>query len=80
MTLWRTIQKQSGKSVKECAKELKIAPSTLYSYLKGIKPAPYYVQIYFLRLRGLEIDLINANYLEDRIKEMRKWEKLFLVL
>lgn len=69
MTLWREIQKNSGKSVQNCAKELNISPATLYKYLSCTKPVPYYVQIYFLRLRGLDIDLINANYLEKRIKE-----------
>lgn len=68
-TMWKQMRISAGLTVQEVADDLKVNRQTIYKYEKGTKPMPLKAQIYYLKARGLEIDLINAKYLEEVLRE-----------
>lgn len=70
----KKIREEKGLKVKEVAKDLKCSDKFIYAVESGKRVMPIKGQIYYLKMRGLEIDLINAKYLQERLNE-RKVDK-----
>ena len=76
ITMWRKIRIEKGLTIEEVAYDLKVSDKCISKYETGSKPMPVYAQIYYLKMRGLEIDLINAKYLQERLNERKLFEDL----
>ncbi len=76
MTMWRKIRIEKGLTIEEVAYDLKVSEKCISKYETGSKPMPMYAQIYYLKMRGLEIDLINAKYLQDLLNERKAFEDI----
>lgn len=76
MTMWRKIRIEKGLTIEEVAYDLKISEKCVSKYETGSKPMPVYAQIYYLKMRGLEIDLINAKYLQEVLNERKVFEDI----
>ncbi len=76
MTMWRKIRIEAGKNTEKIARDLKISEKCVSKYETGSKPMPVYAQIYYLKMRGLEIDLFNAEYLQEVLNERKLFEDL----
>jgi len=76
MTMWRKIRIEAGKNTEKIARDLKISEKCVSKYETGSKPMPVYAQIYYLKMRGLEIDLFNAEYLQEVLNERKVFEDL----
>ena len=69
---WQGIRKNKGLTVKEVSNDLKCSDKFIYAVESGTRVMPVKGQIYYLKMRGLEIDLINARYLEERFNNKIK--------
>ena len=76
ITMWRKIRIEKGLTIEEVAYDLKISEKCISKYETGSKPMPVYAQIYYLKMRGLEIDLINAKYLQEVLNERKVFEDI----
>ena len=76
MTMWRKIRIEKGLTIEEVAYDLKVSEKCISKYETGSKPMPVYAQIYYLKMRGLEIDLINAKYLQEVLNERKVFEDI----
>jgi len=76
MTMWRKIRIEAGKNTEKIARDLKISEKCVSKYETGSKPMPVYAQIYYLKMRGLEIDLFNAEYLQEVLNERKVFKDL----
>ena len=76
-TMWRKIRIEKGLTVKQVAIDLKVSEKCISKYELGTKPMPIYAQIYYLKMRGLEIDLMNAKYLQSVLDERKVFEEIF---
>lgn len=74
-TMWRKIRIEKGLTIQQVAYDLKVSEKCISKYELGTKPMPTYAQIYYLKMRGLEIDLINAKYLQDVLNERKVFEE-----
>lgn len=76
MTMWRKIRIEKGLTIEEVAYDLKVSEKCISKYETGSKPMPVYSQIYYLKMRGLEIDLLNAKYLQEVLNERKFFEDI----
>ena len=70
--MWKEIRLSKGITLAQIAKEIGCTRQMVSYMEQGKKRKSLKYQIYILELRGNEIDLINANYLKERLEEGEK--------